>query len=106
MGWRKVFKAADLAEGEKTIVDFGDRDVALFHVNGRVYARHNTCPHAGGPLGEGRLLDDGKAVECPWHQWVFSLETGACETVPDEGVRCFQTKVEEGFIWIQEAGNE
>jgi len=44
--------------------------IALFNVDGSFYALDNTCPHAGGPLGEGCL--DGHIVECPWHGWRFN----------------------------------
>lgn len=48
--------------------------IAVFNVNGTFYAIDNTCPHAGGPLGEGKLGD--AVVECPWHGWKFSVISG------------------------------
>ena len=29
--------------------------IALFNVDGSFFAVDNTCPHAGGPIGEGSL---------------------------------------------------
>jgi Ferredoxin subunits of nitrite reductase and ring-hydroxylating dioxygenases len=37
--------------------------VAICNVDGTIYAVDNTCPHAGGPLGEGSL--DGELVNAP-----------------------------------------
>jgi nitrite reductase/ring-hydroxylating ferredoxin subunit len=34
----------------------------------------NRCPHANGPLGEGRVKDN--SVVCPWHFFRFDLGTG------------------------------
>lgn len=47
---------------------------ALFVVDGRVLCVQSFCPHLGGPLFQG-TVSKGR-VACPWHEWVFSLETG------------------------------
>ena len=44
---------------------------------GRFGIVSNTCNHAGGPLGDGRL--DGEYVTCPWHNWKFHRCTGLGE---------------------------
>ncbi len=48
--------------------------IAVFNVGGVFYAIDNSCPHAGGPLGEGTLCD--AVVECPWHGWKFDVTSG------------------------------
>jgi nitrite reductase/ring-hydroxylating ferredoxin subunit len=35
---------------------------------------HAVCSHAGGPLPEGKLVDD--QIECPWHGSRFHLANG------------------------------
>jgi nitrite reductase (NADH) small subunit len=52
----------------------GERVVALFNVDGSLYALDGVCPHQGGPLGEGELT--GAVVTCPWHGWQFDVRTG------------------------------
>ena len=47
---------------------------ALFVVDGRVLCVQSFCPHLGGPLFQGTVAHG--RVACPWHEWVFSLETG------------------------------
>ena len=37
-------------------------------------AFENRCPHAHGPVGEGRL--HGNSIVCPWHFFRFDLSTG------------------------------
>lgn len=39
--------------------------IALFNINGEFYAIQNSCPHRGGPLGEG-ALDDGVVARAKW----------------------------------------
>jgi nitrite reductase/ring-hydroxylating ferredoxin subunit len=66
--------------------------IALFNVGGSFYAVDNTCPHAGGPLGEGHLTGD--AVECPWHGWQFNVRTGERTGNPNFTVACCPVRVE------------
>lgn len=66
--------------------------IALFNVDGTFYAVDNACPHAGGPLGEGKLRDGG-LVECPWHGWRFSIATGQRVGNPNFEVPCCTVRV-------------
>ena len=54
--------------------------VCLANVEGRLCALGNTCPHRGGPLGQGWL--EGEAVVCPWHSWAFDTRTS--DALPPE----------------------
>ena len=54
-----VAKVTDLEPGSCLSVEAEGIGVALFNVNGAIYALDNTCPHAGGPLGEGTLSGEG-----------------------------------------------
>ena len=59
--------------------------VAVFNIEGRLYAIGNRCPHRGGPLVRGTLEhrpDTGPAVRCPIHGWLFDLSTGRCINQP------------------------
>jgi nitrite reductase/ring-hydroxylating ferredoxin subunit len=51
-------------------VDAAGRPVALFNVDGTIYALDNTCLHRGG-----RTLQ-GEVVTCPWHGWQYNVRTG------------------------------
>ena len=91
----------DLKPGTCLSVELdGERGVALFHVNGEILALDNTCPHAGGPLGEGTL--DGERVTCPWHGWEFNVRTGQCvkNPIPAWSVPRYPTRVERGVIQV------
>jgi 3-phenylpropionate/trans-cinnamate dioxygenase ferredoxin component len=66
--------------------------IALFNVDGLFYAVDNTCPHAGGPLGEGTLT--GHVVECPWHGWKIDVCNGRRPDNPDITVTCCPIRVE------------
>ena len=40
------------------------------------------CSHRLAPLSEGRIADDGRCIECPYHGWAFEGATGACMRIP------------------------
>lgn len=73
--------------------------VALFRTGAdEVFALDDTCPHKAGPLSEG--IVHGRAVTCPLHNWVISLETGAVQG-PDQGaVRTHKVRTEDGRILV------
>jgi 3-phenylpropionate/trans-cinnamate dioxygenase ferredoxin component len=70
----KVASLSQLAAGTGRAVEVNGKSIALFNVNGKVYATDNTCLHQGGPLGEGTLEDE--VVTCPWHMWQYNVRTG------------------------------
>ncbi len=70
----KVASVSELAAGSAKAVEVKGKTIALFNVEGTIYATDGTCLHQGGPLGEGELT--GEVVICPWHQWEYNVRTG------------------------------
>jgi nitrite reductase/ring-hydroxylating ferredoxin subunit len=79
----KVASLSELAPGSAKAVEVKGKAIALFNVEGTIYATDNTCLHQGGPLGEGELT--GGVVMCPWHQWEYDVRTG--EVVGDRSAK-------------------
>jgi nitrite reductase/ring-hydroxylating ferredoxin subunit len=73
-GFVRVASVAEIPPGTAKEVAAAGRVIALFNVGGTLYALDGVCPHAGGPLGEGRL--SSSVVTCPWHGWQFDVTTG------------------------------
>jgi nitrite reductase/ring-hydroxylating ferredoxin subunit len=73
-GFQIVGRAEDIGPGTAKTVHVNGKTIAVFNVDGQFYAISNTCPHEGGPLGEGRLK--GCVVTCPWHDLAFDVRTG------------------------------
>ncbi len=73
--------------------------LALCNVNGTFRAVDNTCPHAGGPLGEGTL--DGEVLECPWHGWRFNVRTGERPENPEISVACVEVRVQGPNVQVK-----
>jgi nitrite reductase/ring-hydroxylating ferredoxin subunit len=98
----KVAETSDLNPGEGKTVSAGDRELALFNVAGQFHCVDNTCPHRGGPLGEGTL--DGTVVTCPWHGWRFDVCTGVSPVVPTAKVDCFEVVIEGKDVKVKVDG--
>ncbi len=95
----KVLDQSELEPGQCTIVIANEMEIALFNVNGQIYALENNCPHRGGPLGEGDLDED--IVTCPWHGWQINVRTGEAEYMPDVCAKKYNCKVEDGAIYVE-----
>jgi len=97
----KVAAVGDVTAGQGAVVQAEGKSLALFNVDGAWYAIDNTCPHRGGPLGEGDL--DGRVVTCPWHAWRWDVTTGANVNNPVVRVACFPVAVENGAVYVEVA---
>lgn len=95
--WHRVAGADEVPDGAVVPVVAGGRRIALVRVAERYCALDGTCPHAGGPLGEGSI-DNGMLV-CPWHGREFDLATGACEGYP--GVAAYPVQVRADGIYVE-----
>lgn len=100
-GFTPVGALADLPPGTGRRVYAAGEAVALFNVNGAVYAISNRCTHARASLSEGTVDAAACAVTCPWHEGRFSLETGAVLGGPPvHPVPTYRVKVEGDTILI------
>ncbi|TWT87207.1 3-phenylpropionate/cinnamic acid dioxygenase ferredoxin subunit [Pseudobythopirellula maris] len=94
-----VAKVGEIAEGEGTTVEAGERLVALFLHKGEYKAIDDMCPHQGASLGAGALDEEG-CVTCPWHAWRFSTTDGKWCDNPRLGVDVFDVRVEGDEIQV------
>lgn len=95
----RVAATADIGPGAALVVSADGKTLALFHVDGAYYAVDNSCPHRGGPLGEGDL--DRHVVSCPWHGWAWDVRSGANVNNPAVRIGCYPVIVQEGALFVQ-----
>lgn len=72
------------------------RALCVANVEGSICVLDGTCPHEGGPLGEGEI--DGGRVVCPWHGYAFDVRSGEAEGEPSLKAEVFEAKVEDGEL--------
>ena len=98
-GFTAVASVTELPPGTLMEAFVGDVAVAVGNVDGQLHAIGNTCPHAGGPLGDGAL--DGNAAVCPYHGWAFDLESGVCNLNDTVSVPVFAIREAGGQICVK-----
>jgi 3-phenylpropionate/trans-cinnamate dioxygenase ferredoxin subunit len=94
----EVAQLDQILPGASSAVLEGDKSIALFNVDGQIYAIDDVCAHQGSSLAQGKL--DGKVVTCRSHGWRYDVTTGNLTTVPDFGVASYPVQVVEGKIMV------
>ncbi|MBC3190450.1 bifunctional 3-phenylpropionate/cinnamic acid dioxygenase ferredoxin subunit [Pseudonocardia sp. C8] len=96
-----VGELSDIPVGESVRVQ-GRVAIAVFNVDGDLYAIDDTCTHQDASLSDGWL--EGCAVECPLHAACFDLRTGQPSGPPAKTpVRTHQVVVDEdGAVYVNE----
>lgn len=79
-GWVKAAKRGDLGEGDVLGLLIGGREVAIYDLDGEVFATDDICTHAYAKLSDG-WLDKGE-IECPLHAGRFDVKTGKATAPP------------------------
>ena len=98
--WIRVAALNDVPRGEAKAFRLGEgRSVALFNVEGRIYATDNQCPHMGYPLTRGAVRHG--ILTCDWHGRSFDLEGGGCFNSECADLETFRVEVRQDEIWIQ-----
>lgn len=100
MAWKAICPIDDIPKFGSRLVRTNNKEIGVFRTeDDSVFALNNSCPHKAGPLSQGIVF--GKTVACPLHNWRISLETGQAEA-PDEGeTSCYQTKIEDGIVYLE-----
>ncbi|MGQ7932351.1 anthranilate 1,2-dioxygenase ferredoxin subunit AndAb [Paraburkholderia sp. D1E] len=101
-GWQALGVLEEFTEGEPTAVIAGDKPVAIFRLGDEVFALHDLCTHGHARLSEGFVEDD--CVECPLHQGLFDIRSGAPRCAPvTEAVRTYPIRIVDGKVQIHVA---
>ena len=99
--WTRVCRLAELLPGEYRLVEIEGVVIALFNVDGELYAIEDVCTHDGGELTGGEL--HGYEIECPRHGARFDVRTGTALCPPAyEPTAKFSVKVENGFVYTKD----
>lgn len=95
--WVEVATVKEMTRHKKKYVTVEGQPVALFFVNERAYALHDTCMHKERQLSKGTVLH-GRVI-CPGHQWAFDLETGWVE-LEERCQPTYETKIDNDVIYV------
>ena len=92
----------DFPEGEIRPAAMPDgTNLAIYNVEGTIYATADLCTHGEASLSEDGVLCD-HFVECSWHFGTFDVITGEPELTPCEIALCtYPTKIENGIVHVE-----
>lgn len=114
-----VTETSELKERERKIVPAGNTEIAVYRLNGNLYAYENLCAHQGGPACEGLLMPkveeviaadktyqakrfdyDEWHIVCPWHGWEYDLATGEFVVQRKFRLKKFEVIEKSGRIYV------
>jgi len=98
-GFTRVASASEVPPGELLEVFVNDVAIALANIDGQIHAVDNTCPHAGGPIGDGTI--HGSSAVCPYHGWAFDVRTGVCELNETISLNVYEVAQVDGEVCVR-----
>ncbi|MES0372203.1 MAG: non-heme iron oxygenase ferredoxin subunit [Mariprofundaceae bacterium] len=97
--WVDVCAENDLKPGERRVVSTDVAEIAIFNLDGELYAIEDICTHDGGELASGQC--DGDQIICPRHGARFCIRNGKALTPPAyEDVETFPVRIDQARIQI------
>lgn len=98
--WTPALDIDLIRAGEPRRVEVAGQPVLLYRDGNSIQAIGAVCPHAGGPLEQGKFY--GGCVQCPWHDSVFDLRDGHIVHGPSTyQVTSYATRVRNGTVEVR-----
>ena len=97
--WIDVTSTEDVPDDDVVGIDVAGKSIALYQVEGEIYATDNICTHGNARLCDGFLY--GHEIECPLHQGKFDIRNGKAMCAPlTEDIRIYPVKIEDGRVFV------
>ncbi len=97
----RLCAVTDLVEGEIHRVELdGGHAIAVYLLDGEVFASDDLCTHGEASLAEGEI-EDGKIV-CPFHLGSFDIRTGApCAAPCSIAIKVYPVAIVDDGVHIE-----
>lgn len=111
---------SDFEDGVRRLVSHGELTIGVFAHEDEFYAYLNLCPHQGGPVCEGVIIDKVETVVnpdgtgnagrfsdtdthlvCPWHGVEFDLRSGQCWSDKRLKLRPYEVLIRDGEVFVR-----
>lgn len=97
--WTDIASVEAVPEDDVIGIDVADKSLALYQVEGTIYATDNLCTHGNARLCDGFL--EGYEIECPLHQGKFDIRNGKAMCAPlTQDVRTYPVKIEGNRVFV------
>jgi len=101
-GFVKLATIRDIPENGMCAAEYGGLRIALYNVDGQIYATSDVCSHAYAELSEGFLDTDDCTIECPLHGSRFDICTGAVLSLPAyEPIATYPVRIEGEDVFVE-----
>lgn len=98
--WVNAAALADIPEGDVIGVQVAGREIALYEVEGEVFATDNICTHGHARMSDGFL--EGREIECPLHQGKFDVCSGQALCAPlTENIKTYAVRIENMHVMLK-----
>ena len=98
--WIDAAALDDVPQGDAIGVNVAGKDIALYEVEGEVFATDNICTHGHARMSDGFL--EGREIECPLHQGKFDVCTGKALCAPlTENIKTYAVKIENMRVMLK-----
>jgi len=98
--WIDIASKEDVPEDDVMGIDINAKSIALYQVDGEIFATDNICTHGNARLCDGFL--EGHEIECPLHQGKFDIRNGKAMCAPlTEDIRIYPVKIEGDRVFVE-----
>ena len=97
--WLDVAREGGIPLGSYAELETDEYLIAVFNIDGHLYAIEDICTHDGAELAGGPI--QGDQIMCPRHGARFCLRTGKALSAPAyEDISTFDVRIHEGRIQV------
>ena len=97
--WQDAIAVDDVPANDVVAVIVAGKDIAVYSVDGEVFASDNLCTHGHARLCDGFL--EGHEIECPLHQGKFDVRSGEPTCAPvTQAIRIYPVRIENGRVYV------
>jgi naphthalene 1,2-dioxygenase system ferredoxin subunit len=98
--WTDAAARDEVPEGDVVGIQVAGREIALYEVEGEIYATDNICTHGHARMSDGFL--EGREIECPLHQGKFDVCSGKALCAPlTENIRTYPVRIENLRVMLK-----
>jgi len=96
--WVKIAEIGDVHPGAGRAFEVEGNSIAVFNVDGKLYAIDDSCPHQGSSLAMGSL--DGCVVTCRSHGMKVNVTAGELQPGLGMNVRSFPVESRPDGLYV------
>jgi naphthalene 1,2-dioxygenase system ferredoxin subunit len=98
--WIDIASKDDVPDDDVMGIDINAKSIALYQVDGEIFATDNICTHGNARLCDGFL--EGHEIECPLHQGKFDIRNGKALCAPlTEDIQVYPVKIDGGRVFVE-----